>query len=134
MERVGARAERSLQLLELRDVELPFRFARPLVPARGDGANETPRTWRPFAMRIVEWVHAPWGCVEAPKRELLSKDNFHSSDSSVSSSSSAPFAVYALPFRSGAVRRQTTAVMGRWLKPAAVIAAPMSTSSSTFCS
>src|SRR5690606_31321894 len=134
MERVSARAERSLQLLELRYVELPFRFARPLVPARGDGANETPRTWRPFAIRIVEWVHAPWGCVEAPERELLSKDDFHHSISSVSSSSSAPFAVSALPSRYSSLRGQKTSVMGCWLKPAALIAAPMSTSSSTFCS
>src|SRR5690606_37756824 len=35
MERVGALAQCSLQLLELRETGLPFRFARPLVPARG---------------------------------------------------------------------------------------------------
>src|SRR5690554_215771 len=134
MECVGARAERSQQLLELCYVKLPFRFARPLVPVRCDGANETPRTWRPLAMRIVEWVHAPWGCVESPKRELLSKDDFHSSDSSVSSSSSAPFAASALPSRYSFSRGQKTSVMGCGQNPAALIAAPMSTSSSTSCS
>ena len=74
MERVGAFAERTLQLLELREVGIPFRFARPLVPARGDGANQAPGARWPFAVRIVEWVHSPRRGVESPKREILSED------------------------------------------------------------
>src|SRR5690606_18334216 len=97
MEGVAALTERSLQLLELREVGLPFRFARPLVPARGDRANEAPWARRPFAVWIVEWVHAPRRGVEAPKWELLSEDDFHPSVSSDASSSSALFAASAWP-------------------------------------
>src|SRR5690554_1311316 len=112
MECVGARAERSLQLLELRYVKLPFRFARQLVPTCGDGANEAPWAWRPLAMRIVEWVHAPRCGVEPPKWELLSEDDFHHSVSSDASSSSGLFAASTWPSRYSSSRGQKTSVMG----------------------
>src|SRR5690606_24396664 len=134
MESVSALAERTLQLLELHEVGLPFRLARPLVPARSDGANEAPWARRPFAVGVVEWVHAPRRGVEASKRELLSEDDLHPSISSEASSSSALLAGSACPSRYSSSRGQKTSVMGCARKPAALIAVLMSTSNPTSCS